>query len=168
MTKSSDWTKYDEVEERCLGDIQLSSDSKGYSLLGPTEEPAEGAPPQLTPQDIHGGYGLLGSPAQGEGNKPSSSLRPDSTYSEVRNEGDSFAPVKKSPPSQANFGDYFLVGSLSDGNESQPLPASGMTFSFLEVFCKKQSPFEKWPTCLLVQVGHSTLALDKKNPNFIS
>jgi len=145
MAKSSDWTKYDEVEERSPGNIQLSNATKGYSLLGPAEEPAEGAPPQLTPQDIHGGYALIGFPAQREGNKPSSSLRPDSTYSEVRNEGDSFAPVKKSSPSQADLGDYFLVGSLSDGNESQPLPASGMTFSVLEVSCAVKSVISNHP-----------------------
>lgn len=126
MATSPDWTKYDEVQDRSSAGVPLSYAGKGYSLLGPAEQSTKGAPVALTPKEIQGGYTLLGSPAQGEGNKPVCPLRPDSTYSEVRNEGDSAVPVRNASPSQTEFNDYSLLGFPTASEESEPMPMSGM------------------------------------------
>ena len=105
-----DWTTYDEVEARSPNTVELSQSSKGYVLLGPAEEPITGTPPALTPQNIHEGYALLGSPAHEAAVKTVCPLRPDSTYAEVRQEGESLMPIRNPTPSQTAFDDYSRLG----------------------------------------------------------
>lgn len=122
-----DWTKYDEVEARSPNTIDLSQSSKGYVLLGPAEEPVAGTPPALTPKDIHKGYALLGSPAQEAAVKTVCPLRPDSTYAEVRQEGESLVSVRNPTPSQTAFDDYSRLGfptaSVEESGPEQEAPA---------------------------------------------
>ena len=122
---SPDWTKYDEVEARSPNTIQLSHTGKGYSLLGPAEGPNTGSPPALTPQNIQDGYALLGDPTQEAGTSSKCPLRPDSTYAEVRQEGDSLKPIRDAAPPPAAFDDYSRLGFPTAGVESEPLPISG-------------------------------------------
>ena len=117
----TDWTKYDELQGRSPNTIELSHTSKGYVLLGPAEEPVTGAPPALTSKDIHEGYALLGSPAQEAAVKTTCPLRPDSTYAEVRQEGESVVPVRNATPSQAAFDDYSRLG-FPTANEEESVP----------------------------------------------
>ena len=119
---SLDWTRYDEVGSRSSNDIHLSNAGKGYALLGPPEETS----PMLSAREVTAGYTLLGSPAQpGAVANARCPLRPDSTYAEVRNEGQNFAPAKMSAPSQTVLDDYSFLGFPSSGEESEPIPISG-------------------------------------------
>ena len=126
---SLDWTKYDKVESRSPNSVHLSHAGKGYALLGPAEEPTTGTPPMLSPHEITKGYSLLGSPTQSRAAANATNarclVRPDSTYAEVRNEGENFVPTRISLPSQTAFNDYSLLGFPSTGEESEPMPISG-------------------------------------------
>lgn len=80
----------------------------------------------LSAHEITAGYSLLGSPAQpGAVSNGQCPVRPDSTYAEVRNEGENFAPARMSAPSQTAFDDYSCLGFPSAGEESEPMPISG-------------------------------------------
>ena len=80
----------------------------------------------LSAREVTAGYTLLGSPAQpGAVANARCPLRPDSTYAEVRNEGQNFAPAKMSAPSQTVLDDYSFLGFPSSGEESEPIPISG-------------------------------------------
>ena len=117
-----DWTRYDEVGSRSQNDFHLSNAGKGYALLGPPEETS----PMLSANEVRAGYTFLGSPAQpGTVNNARCPVRPDSTYTEVRNEGENFGVAKMSVPRQTAFDDHSRLGFPSSGEQSEPMPISG-------------------------------------------
>ena len=84
----------------------------------------------LSAQEVRAGYTFLGSPAQpGAVTNARCPLRPDSTYAEVRNEGESFTQTKIGAHSQTVFDDYSCVGFPSSGEESDPKPMSGRYYT---------------------------------------
>ena len=110
------------MESRSPNNVHLSHAGKGYALLGPPEEPS----PMLSAHEITAGYSLLGSPAQpGVVANARCPVLADSTYAEVRNEGENFAPSRMSAPSQTAFNDYPHLRLPSSEEESEPMPMSG-------------------------------------------
>lgn len=117
-----DWTIYDEAKDMCRSsnNKQSSVSVEGYALLGPAEEPSTGPPRLLTPEDIQGGYALLGYPVKDAGVS-----RPDSTYALVRPPGESSVPSRNLTPSQSAFDDYSRVGvPIGEGGEPTPMPTA--------------------------------------------
>ena len=105
---------------RSSNNKQSSVSVEGYALLGPAEEPSTGPPRLLTPEDIQGGYALLGYPVKDAGVS-----RPDSTYALVRPPGESSVPSRNLTPSQSAFDDYSRVGvPIGEGGEPTPMPTA--------------------------------------------
>ena len=118
--------QYEEVASRTPNYTHLSSAGQGYALLGPPEQPLTDLPPVLSSHEITAGYSLVGSPAQpGAVTNGRCPLRPDSTYSEVRKEGEDFVPPRMGPPSQTAFDDYSRLGFPASAEESEPMPMTG-------------------------------------------
>lgn len=86
----------------------------------------------LSANEVRAGYTFLGSPAQpGTVNNARCPVRPDSTYAEVRNEGEDFGVAKMSFPRQTAFDDHSRLGFPSSGEHSEPMPISGRYFKIL-------------------------------------
>lgn len=109
--------QYDKVGSRTPNNNNLPPPGDGYYLLGAPEQPSTELPP---------GYTLVGIPGHpGAVTNGRCPLRPGSTYTEVRKEGETPVSPWTGPPSQIPEGDYSCLGFPGSAGEKESLPVSG-------------------------------------------
>ncbi|XP_022779967.1 ankyrin repeat and sterile alpha motif domain-containing protein 1B-like isoform X3 [Stylophora pistillata] len=120
-------TQYDKVGSRTPNNNNFPPLDEGYYLMGAPEQPSTELPP---------GYSLVGVPgypgAVTNGRCP---LRPGSTYTEVRKEGETTVSPWKGPPSQIREGNYSYLGFPGSAGEKEPLTVSGMAGKDIPGYC---------------------------------